>query len=150
MKQHFIGTKIIIAEPMTRAEYNNYRGWQLPANECGDDKGYLVEYLDGGQANHPDHAGYISWSPDAVFNGAYIPMGDVSHLAPHQQRVVAECAELDHRLEKLIEFMKCETFGRLDTDEQNRLSAQGAAMQDYSACLAERIAEFPPAPVANS
>jgi len=69
--QKFIGTKIIQAQEMTRAEYNDYRGWELPADEDGADAGYLVEYLDGGKANHHDHAGYISWSPADVFARAY-------------------------------------------------------------------------------
>lgn len=70
----FIGTKIIKARPMNRADYNTYRGWQLPADENGEDAGMLVEYLDGGKANHPDHEGYISWSPIDVFNRAYRPV----------------------------------------------------------------------------
>ena len=60
MQKTYIGTKIIRALPMTRQEYNDYRGWQLPADENGDDEGYLVEYVDGGKANDPRHDGYIS------------------------------------------------------------------------------------------
>lgn len=67
----YIGTKLIKAEPITRGEYNQYRGWELPSNEDGDEDGYLVEYLDGGKPNHPDHNGYISWSPEDVFRSAY-------------------------------------------------------------------------------
>jgi hypothetical protein len=67
----YIGVKRISAKAMTRAEYNEYRGWELPANENGADEGYLVEYHDGGQANDSRHAGYISWSPKEVFNNAY-------------------------------------------------------------------------------
>lgn len=63
--------KKVRAKAMTRLEYNQYRGWELPADECGDDEGYLVEYLDGGQQNHPNHQGYISWSPRAVFHSGY-------------------------------------------------------------------------------
>lgn len=70
MKQ-YIGTKIINAFPMTRIAYNTLRGWALPADENGDDEGYLVEYPDGGKANHPDFKGYISWSPKDVFERAY-------------------------------------------------------------------------------
>lgn len=69
--QYYIGTKIVTARPMTRQAYNDYRNWELPSDEDGTDAGYLVEYKDGGQANHPDHEGYISWSPEAVFNRAY-------------------------------------------------------------------------------
>jgi hypothetical protein len=72
MKQ-YIGVKLINAKPMTRAAYNEFRGWQLPANENGDDEGFLVEYLDGGKANTDLYAGYVSWSPAEVFHNAYGP-----------------------------------------------------------------------------
>lgn len=71
--KRYIGTKVINAMPMTRDEYNERRGWTVPADENPDDPGYLVEYVDGGQANHPDFAGYISWSPKDVFERAYRP-----------------------------------------------------------------------------
>lgn len=74
----FMGTKRIKAVPMNRAAYNEYRGWDLPANEKGADEGYLVEYLDGGQANDPRHAGYISWSPAEVFDAHYQPVSAMS------------------------------------------------------------------------
>lgn len=69
----YIGTKLIKAEPMTRQAYNDFRGWTLPADENGADKGYLVEYLDGGKPNTPTHAGYVSWSPAEQFDNAYRP-----------------------------------------------------------------------------
>lgn len=56
---------------MTRLEYNEYRGWELPLDENGDDAGYLVEYMDGGKPNVEGHAGYVSWSPDEQFDNAY-------------------------------------------------------------------------------
>ena len=43
----YIGVKVIFARPMTRLEYNQYRGWELPSNENGEDDGMLVEYIDG-------------------------------------------------------------------------------------------------------
>ena len=60
MKQ-FIGTKIIKAKPMSKFEYNSFRGWQIPKDENPADEGYLVEYSDG----------YISWSPKKQFEEAY-------------------------------------------------------------------------------
>lgn len=73
MKNTYFGTKQLIAKPMLRAAYCIYRGWDLPDDENGDDDGYLVEYLDGGGANHPDHLHYISWSPKDVFDRTYQP-----------------------------------------------------------------------------
>lgn len=59
--KRYIGTKIINATPMSRGEYNRYRGWPIPADEDPTDKGYLVQYSDG----------YESWSPEKQFNEAY-------------------------------------------------------------------------------
>jgi len=75
---HYIGTKQIKATPMTRGDYHKYRGWTLPTDECGTDKGFLVEYQDGGKPNDGRHAGYISWSPADVFLAAYKPADGMS------------------------------------------------------------------------
>lgn len=63
--------KEVLASPMTRQEYNDYRGWELPSDEDGTDEGFLVEYIDGGASNHELHNGYISWSPKQVFEKGY-------------------------------------------------------------------------------
>ena len=77
MKFHY-GTKGILACPMTRREYIDYRGWTLPADEDPTDNGFLVEHLNDSEQNHPDHQGYISWSPVGLFNEAYKPSGEMS------------------------------------------------------------------------
>ena len=59
--KRYIGTKIIMAKPMTRVDYNTYRGWEIPKNENPNDKGYFIKYPDG----------YESWSPESVFEEAY-------------------------------------------------------------------------------
>ena len=78
----YIGTKELKATPMTRGEYNKFRGWEIPANENPKDDGYLVIYP---KDNQPDGKPYISWSPKAVFEPAYRQMtnltfGDAVHL----------------------------------------------------------------------
>ena len=45
-----------LAEPMTRLEYNQFRGWTLSLDEDGDDTGYKLT-VDS----------HISWIPDEVF-----------------------------------------------------------------------------------
>lgn len=59
-----------------------------------------------------------------------------------RSRVRAEFAELQGRIDKLAAFLPTDTFSNLSKDEQGRLTAQLAAMQDYSNCLAERVAAF--------
>jgi hypothetical protein len=43
----------------------------MPANENPLAQGYLVEYLDSPNKNHPDYDNYISWSPKDVFERSY-------------------------------------------------------------------------------
>ncbi len=74
----YTGIKAIQAEPMTRGDYNKYRGWQIPENENPADEGYLVRYSDS----------YESWSPKDVFEEAYHESGNLSfsealYLARH-------------------------------------------------------------------
>lgn len=80
MSKLFIGTKLIQAVAMTRQQYNDYRGWKLPEDEShlANEDGYLVEYLDGGRANDSRHTGYISWSPEDVFEKSYQSSGNFS------------------------------------------------------------------------
>lgn len=62
--------KQVHARPMTRGEYNTYRGWQIPADENPEDPGYLVVYNRGTE----DH--YESWSPKHVFDDGYTEVAD--------------------------------------------------------------------------
>lgn len=71
----YTGTKTVKATPMTLGDYNVLREWKIPENENPDAPGYLVEYQDGGKANHPMFKGYISWSPADVFERSYRPHG---------------------------------------------------------------------------
>lgn len=59
---NFIRMHQVDAEPMTRGDYNKFRGWTIPANENPSDEGYKVVYPDG----------YVSWCPKAQFeNNAF-------------------------------------------------------------------------------
>lgn len=69
----FIGTKLINATPMTRGEYNDLRGWDVPEGEDPADSGMLIEY-EPDSTNTPNvkgFDGYVSWSPSEVFDKAY-------------------------------------------------------------------------------
>lgn len=138
----YIGTKIIRATPMTRQAYNDLRGWTVPEDENPADDGYLVEYLDGGKPNVIGFDGYVSWSPRAQFEAAYIEVGNDTGLKAHQIRVLGEKAELDHKRGKLIAFMQSPAFEALEAGEKNRLTRQLTIMDDYSAVLGERIVGF--------
>ena len=59
--KRYIGTKIIKARPMTRGDYNDYRGWQIPADEDPLDEGSLMEYENG----------HVQWLPKEMFETDY-------------------------------------------------------------------------------
>lgn len=138
----YIGTKIVRAKPMTRPDYYGFRGWTIvPTN---DDEGYLVEYMDGGERNHPEYTGYVSWSPKEQFDKAYVLVGEVQNncLEPHEVRVLAEQAELSDRLSKLKAFIGSERFGAMPQEDRVLLSLQLGWMEGYSSILAARIDKF--------
>lgn len=136
--KQYTGTKTVLARPMTRGDYNAYRGWEVPADENPADEGYLVEYTDGGKSNHPAHAGYISWSPADVFARAYVE----DKPTTFQDRVRAEHAELADRVQKLYDFFSTPIFAGLDGAEQSRLKMQWNAMSTYRNILKARIDAF--------
>jgi hypothetical protein len=65
-------------------------------------------------------------------------------MQPHQERVIAERAELDQRLGKLLKFLDTDLFFVLDPAEQARMHRQAQLMSGYSDVLGERIAAFTP------
>lgn len=66
----FIGTKVIMAEPMTMEEAQKVLGRKIATLKpvTVKEDGYLVEYKDG----------YKSWSPKSVFEEAYREVGSVN------------------------------------------------------------------------
>nr|UWI40314.1 MAG: Protein of unknown function (DUF2829) [Bacteriophage sp.] len=56
----YIGTKVVMAMPMTLTEAQKVLGREIKPATVEED-GYLVEYKDG----------YMSWSPKSVFDDAY-------------------------------------------------------------------------------
>ena len=73
-----IGTEIVNMKPMTRQEYNDFRGWELPSDEVGTDLGYLVERPNSPNSNTNEYAGYVSWLPKAQADSAYKQSGNLS------------------------------------------------------------------------
>ena len=148
----YIGTKVIHATPMSRLEYNYFRGWDLPANEVGADEGYLVEYSDGGQGNVPGVAGYVSWSPKAVFEKAYVPFqyqpGHQNIPAPTtttwDSRLVGEMEELAKKTQQLADFIESPKFKELRGKTQVDLREQHTHMNNYLWVLNRRIRELKP------
>lgn len=93
--QHYTGTKIVRAKPMTRGEFQEMRAGTPGGEGTYEEKGYVVEYEDG----------YTSWSPAPAFEKAYICIGDATDQPEFIQRLKGERAENYDRLQKLRTFL---------------------------------------------
>ena len=110
--KHFIGIKEVDAKPMTRGDYNKYRGWQIPADENPEDEGYLVKYSDS----------YESWSPKEAFDKAYVEYDGTGLLSTidgmrspnYKERFKAEIRQLEIRVEKLFAIIEKHRKGKLE------------------------------------
>lgn len=130
----YIGTKEINALPMTRQEYNDFRGCKLPDDEDGSDEGYLVEYVDGGKANTPQYVGYVSWSPKNVFERAY------KSIETPLDRMYVEYNELMDKHNKLVMFLGREDKEKIAGEFQCELmELQRVHMKSYLLVLRSRI-----------
>lgn len=68
--KRFNALKKVNAKPMSRQEYNDLRGWRLPADEDGSDKGYLIEDINS-SPNTLEFDGYVSWMPKEMFDDQF-------------------------------------------------------------------------------
>lgn len=116
MTQQYVGTKIITAWP----------------EEKDGQPGYGVRYADG----------YTSWSPAAAFEDAYLALGEIEHLAPHQQRLIAERAEVAERVRKLSVFSSTPDYRALAAEDRALLAQQFLHMTQYLDAVTRRIAAF--------
>lgn len=132
------GTKEVYGFPMSRGDYNKYRGWNIPSNEDPLDEGYLVEYAKGGEPNDQRHRGYISWSPKNVFEEAY----KIEKASTPQERVIQEQAELQIKLEALKKMLDKPKPNFLSQAQWDLMGEQHAYMWSYGNVLKKRIQLF--------
>ena len=114
--------------PMTRLEYNQFRGWTLPEGENPNDPGYLMNF-----------GFHTAWWPADVVDKAFVALPPAP---PHQQRVHGEYGQLLDRQEKLGKFLKTDQFSTLVPAEQIHLSKQYNLQKQLLEVLSLRIAEF--------
>ena len=122
----FIGTKVIMAEPMTMAEAQKVLGREIKPATVEED-GYLVEYKDG----------YKSWSPKSVFEEAYKP------AETFLDRLDVEQHELTEKVDKLRKFLSVEDAQmKVGSFQFVRMTEQLEAMEKYLNILIRRIEDL--------
>lgn len=137
--EKFIGIKKIEAEPMTRGEYNKFRGWTIPEDENPSDEGYIVKYSDD----------YVSWSPKTAFEEAYSKIGDkplvdtaiLMKSDDYKDRFIAEYQQLVIRykgLKSMLDKWDKNELPFTPTCPRSTYNMQIKAMTDYIAVLEAR------------
>lgn len=132
-------SKKIEAEPMTRGDYNTYRGWQIPTDENPADEGYHVKHADG----------HESWSPKEDFENTFLEKGkdllnDTALLMSsedYKERFIAEYQQLVIRYKRLKKMLDAWDKGELKfapTCPRSAYNMQIKAMADYIAVLESR------------
>lgn len=125
MKQ-YIGTKVIMAEPMTMTEAQKVLGREIKPATVEED-GYLVEYKDG----------YKSWSPKSVFDETYKP------AETFLDRLAVEQQELTEKVDKLRKFLSLEDAQmKVGSFQFVRMTEQLEAMEKYLNILTRRIEDL--------
>lgn len=135
----YIGVKQVEAKPMTRNDYNDYRGWTVPADENLYDEGYLVKHSDN----------YESWIAKDEFEKTYNVVGvrslnDSALLmvsTDYKNRFKAEYIQLKTRLEGLKTMLHNwdnEQLSFIPSCPRSTYDLQVEAMTKYLAVLEAR------------
>lgn len=121
----YLGTKLVTAKPMTRAEAEVVLGKFIkPAKQEYSGEGYLVCYEDG----------YQSWSPKEVFDKAYKPADNFL------DRLIIERDEVQQRLSSLTSALMQEDFQeKVGSKQYYWMQEQRNAMEIYVEVLNKRI-----------
>ncbi len=137
--RQYINVEQVEAKPMTRGDYNKYRGWTVPTDENPADEGYLVKHSDN----------YVSWIAKDDFEKTYNVVGvrslnDSALLmvsTDYKDRFKAEYIQLKTRLENLKTMLSNWDNGKLSfipTCPRSTYDLQVEAMTKYLAVLEAR------------
>lgn len=131
----FAGASAVHAATMTRQEYNDYRGWQLPEDENGNDVGYILEDR-AGQKNTEQLDGFVQWLPKDEF------LRKFASAETPQDRVRLEQRELHTKLDALENFLDKGQPSFIDDEQWALLQEQQKHMDAYNDVLVKRITLF--------
>ena len=137
--QKYIGVKQVEAKPMTRNDYNDYRGWTVPADENPNDEGYLVKHSEN----------YVSWIAKDEFEKTYNVVGvrslnDSALLmvsTDYKDRFKAEYIQLETRikgLETMLSNWDKELLTFIPSCPRSTYNLQLEYMKKYLAVLEAR------------
>ena len=113
------------AQLMTRGAYNEFRGWEVPADENANDAGYLVQQSIGDTA-------HVAWYPSEIFEALY----GVSDTP--KQRVSLELTARKAELTALEQFIYKDQPDFIDDSQWQYLHTQASIMHELVIVLTVR------------
>ena len=113
------------AQLMTRGAYNEFRGWEVPADENANDAGYLVQQSIGDTA-------HVAWYPSEIFEALY----GVSDTP--KQRVSLELTARKAELTALEQFIYKDKPGFIDDSQWQYLHTQASILRELVYVLTVR------------
>lgn len=123
---------VALTTEMTRGEYNQMRGWTLPANENADDPGYLVQEI-GQPENVEGYKGYCSWQPkeklESISMDVELPYWIFNIGNGVLDRLAIDYAELHARMTKLERFLNSTETLLVPLDQLTLMKVQQSTMQ---------------------
>ena len=137
-RQIYVGTKKVYPTAMTRAEYYLKLELRVPLNEDATEKGYMVEYLEGGKPNTSFSNMYVSWSPKDVFDKSYFVEKD-KKTAEILLRLNLELKELVSKYDALTLFLDSPQATTIPSVQLKLLTIQEPVMSAYISILQLRI-----------
>lgn len=139
----FLGAAFALADSLERQDIASGDRIELhltPAQIAVLRNGLTIgDWLTGEKAAQQEgKAAYAAFGPVAIYRAPPRPFV-ASELPPHQQRVVAEHAELRDKDVALAAFIKSPAFNSLPEGERALLNQQHYAMQAYRVILLRRM-----------
>ena len=113
------------AQLMTHGAYNEFRGWEVPADENATDAGYLVQQSNGDTA-------HVSWYPSEIFEALY----GVSDTP--KQRVGLELIARKAELDALEQFILQDQPDFIDNNHWQYLHTQAPILRELVNVLTVR------------
>lgn len=128
--EQYVGRKMVNAVPMNQEDFYTL----MEKGPALKQEGYLVEYLDDGEANTSSYKGCISWSSKEVFEKSY----KVS--TTYIDRLNIEIEELSEKITKLSNYIHNVENGNTEsTNDYDLIKEQMSIMKSYAKVLNERL-----------
>lgn len=132
----FAATHTIFAKPMNLGEYNNLRGWTIPADEDPSEEGFLIVH--GNKKPEAILLSDLTWAKKSTFENKY------TATDTFDQRLKLELVELLGRSVSLATYIESGKIKDLPVEQSSALMVQSELMATLGILISHRISALSP------